>query len=185
VARYSRSKFAILGLLTLGPCSGYDIKKYTEEILSHFWRESYGNLYKLLGRLAAEGLVRRRIERQRGRPDRIEYSITEAGRQAFHAWLEQPAEHEVLRSELLLKLFFGDQIPRARVVEHLQAYRSRQQETLETLRQADRGLDEVEAASNTPYLRMTLRRGLLMGEARLAWAEECLEELSGTVKEGA
>ena len=74
MARMSKSKWAILGILSMGPNSGYDIKKFTEEVLSHFWRESYGNVYPLLARLLAEGLVSRQTERQKGRPERWKWS---------------------------------------------------------------------------------------------------------------
>ncbi|MDH3629255.1 MAG: PadR family transcriptional regulator, partial [Acidobacteriota bacterium] len=44
----SSSRYAVLGILTLEPMSGYDIKKFIETSVAHFWRESYGNIYPLL-----------------------------------------------------------------------------------------------------------------------------------------
>ena len=53
--RASTSRFAILGVLSLGAMSGYDVKKLIERSIAHFWNESYGQIYPSLNRLAAEG----------------------------------------------------------------------------------------------------------------------------------
>lgn len=178
MARDSKSKYAILGILTLAPASGYDIKKYTEEIISHFWHESFGNLYTLLRRMLEQGLVSSRTEPQSGKPNRIVYSITEKGRHAFHAWLEQPAAHEILRSELLLKLFFGNQLTPDLLRGHLEAFRTWQLSILEILQAAQKELDSEQENAGLLFRKLTLRRGLIMGEARIRWADECLEALA-------
>src|SRR5262249_61796934 len=75
----STTEYAVLGMLAMGPGSGYDLKKRIEGSVAHFWSESYGQIYPILSRLAAEGLIARRLERQKGKPDRHVYSITAAG----------------------------------------------------------------------------------------------------------
>ncbi|MGH9601902.1 MAG: PadR family transcriptional regulator, partial [Terriglobales bacterium] len=45
------TRFALLGLLSLGPQSGYDLKKRMEQSIAHFWSESYGQIYPTLRRL--------------------------------------------------------------------------------------------------------------------------------------
>lgn len=57
--RTSQSRFALLGLLNLGPMSGYDLKQLIGWSIGHFWREGYGQIYPTLKDLEAEGLVRR------------------------------------------------------------------------------------------------------------------------------
>ena len=52
-------KFALLGILSLCPGSGYDIKKMVESSIGYFWSESYGRIYPLLEQLMKEGLIRR------------------------------------------------------------------------------------------------------------------------------
>ena len=34
------TQYAVLGLLTMQPRSGYDIKRFVESTISHFWHES-------------------------------------------------------------------------------------------------------------------------------------------------
>ncbi len=177
----SRSRYAVLGMLTVEPMSGYDIKKFIETSVAHFWRESYGNIYPLLNRLSEEKLVRRRTERQSGKPDRHVYSLTARGRTEFLDWLTEPVDEEPVRSELLLKLFFGRHLENERIEEHLGNFGERQGRTLATLRATREMLERHH--SDHPDLRywlLTLRRGELVARARLQWARESLDEFAKT-----
>lgn len=53
----NRSRYAILGALTIRPMSGYDIRQFFAKSVSHFWDESYGQIYPILKGLHSEGLV--------------------------------------------------------------------------------------------------------------------------------
>ena len=57
MARISRTRFAVLGSLTLGDRSGYDLKREIERRMSAFWAESVGQIYPTLKHLQNEGLV--------------------------------------------------------------------------------------------------------------------------------
>src|SRR5256712_13582840 len=77
--RANTSRYAILGVLSRRPMSGYDVKKLIERSIAHFWNESYGQIYPILNRLAAEGLAERRRGRQGARADRPVYSLPPYG----------------------------------------------------------------------------------------------------------
>ena len=67
----STSRYALLGMLSIRPMSGYDIKKLIEASISNFWTESYGQIYPILKTLVAEKLVTRTTAetiRQTGSP---------------------------------------------------------------------------------------------------------------------
>ena len=49
----NKTKYAILGLLSLAPMSGYDIKIITDNSIGHFWNENFGHIYPVLGRMEA------------------------------------------------------------------------------------------------------------------------------------
>jgi PadR family transcriptional regulator, regulatory protein AphA len=85
MAKGNRSKYAILGLLSWDPMSGYDIKTAVEQSISNFWNESCGQIYPMLKRLAAEGLAATSVEKQVGKPDRYVYALTEKGCKALQA----------------------------------------------------------------------------------------------------
>ena len=107
----NRSEYAILGMLSLRPMSGYDIRKTVEQSIAHFWNESYGQIYPTLRRLATRGFVVRRVGDANGRSDRQVYALTKRGQTRLREWLIEAPESRPFRNELLLKLFFGRHAP--------------------------------------------------------------------------
>ena len=169
----------LLGLLTIESMSGYDLGLTIRSSVGHFWNESYGQIYPNLKKLAAEGFVSSRTERQKGKPDRHIYSITGEGREHLAAWLAVEPQSEIPRNELLLKLFFGAQVP----AEILIGYVERMVETERALVLKFAQVEEEEIAANqqypdAPYWKMAARFGQLELEAHLRWPEETLVELN-------
>lgn len=175
MARANKSKHAILAMLSLGPRSGYDIERDLRRSVSHFWNESYGQIYPTLKALAAEGLATVHEEPQEGRPDRKIYTITGRGKESLQRWFEAPPEPPPVRNEMLLKLFVGWQAPadvlEAHVSELLE-YFSRELEQFEVY---ERFLKE-QARENPDalYWLITVRSGQLYMQARRQWCEETL-----------
>lgn len=177
--RSSTSRHAILGLLSLGPMSGYDLKKLVERSIAHFWSESYGQIYPILNQLAAAGLAERRRETQRGKPDRHVYSLTSRGREELARWLAHPAPPEPFRSELLLKLFLGGAAPVSASASHVEHYRNHQRQLLDTYARIERGLrKDMRGHPDLPYWLITLRYGQRRARAMLAWCDETLAALT-------
>src|SRR5207248_3612231 len=123
-SRSIKSRYALLGMLSIRPMSGYDIKKLIEASISNFWSESYGQIYPTLKQLVAEKLVTRTVKKQTGKPDRHVYALTPAGRRRLREWLAQAPTPSVARNELLLKLFFGEEIPLDASLAHIAAFRA-------------------------------------------------------------
>jgi DNA-binding PadR family transcriptional regulator len=176
----NRSQYAILGALTLGPMSGYDLKQFTDESVRHFWAESFGQIYPILRRLEAEGLV----ERQPGLPasgrERIVYAITNAGRAALARWVGEPARHEVGRVEVLLKLFFARNGPPGTAERLLRAFRAEHAARLERYAEVERRLRaERGAFADLPYWLATLSYGRHTSSALVTWCDESLAALEG------
>jgi hypothetical protein len=57
------SRYAVLGMLSMGLKTGYAMKKHVERNLGHFWSESYGQIYPVLRQLVADGLATCKEER--------------------------------------------------------------------------------------------------------------------------
>jgi PadR family transcriptional regulator AphA len=169
---------ALLGLLSLEPMSGYDIRQMISRSIGYFWSESYGQIYPGLKRLAAEGLVVKKTERGKGSPDRHVYSLTTAGQEQLRKWLKLPAAREVPRDELLLKLFFGANAPVKVSQSHVQAYLELQEGRVRTYAALRKKL--LKEAANDPQLPfclITLSRGRHASEAAVRWCRETLKEL--------
>jgi PadR family transcriptional regulator, regulatory protein AphA len=169
---------ALLGLLSLRPMSGYDIRALIPQSIGHFWSESYGQIYPALKRLAAEGLVERKTEQQKGKPDRHVYSLTAAGRARLRDWLKVPVVPEPPRSELLLKLFFGAQVGPWESREHVKKFMEAQLRALEIYDATAKRLRREHAKdAQLPYCLMTLSFGRHRCAALVKWAKETLKEL--------
>jgi PadR family transcriptional regulator, regulatory protein AphA len=169
---------ALLGLLSLGPMSGYDIKALIERSIGYFWSESYGQIYPSLKRLAAAGLVEKKTERQKGRPDRHVYSLTAAGRAQLRSWLKVPVTEEVNRNELLLKLFFGERVAPGVSREHVRVCLETHERAVKTYTAVARQLRKDSANDpQLPYWLMTVNFGRIRSAALVKWAKETLKEL--------
>lgn len=114
-------KTTCLGVLALGPASGYEIRKAFEEgPFAHFAEGGYGSIYPALARLTEEGLVEGRTEEQTKRPDKKIFQITDTGRQALIAALSATQSVEdKLKSDFLFGLFFTDFLPRDHIRKSL------------------------------------------------------------------
>jgi PadR family transcriptional regulator, regulatory protein AphA len=174
---------ALLGLLSMGPMSGYDIRALISESIGHFWSESYGQIYPGLKRLAAAGLVEKKTQRQKGRPDRHVYSLTEDGRARLRDWLKLPVVEEVPRQELLLKLFFGVHVSPGVSREHVTAFMEEHEKALKVYSAVAKRLRKEEADDpQLPYWLMTLNFGRHRSAALAKWSRETLKELEGLEK---
>lgn len=170
----SRTRYAVLGALTLGPMSGYDIKRLADESLAHFWAESYGQIYPILKQLAGEGLIRPRGRGAR----RSEFALTAKGRRSLRTWLVQPPLMPAVRIELLLKLFFARQIPAAETTRLLKEFRTSTRAWVAQLNTIEADLQRTRAQHpDLPYWLMTVRYGMHVSRAAIRWADETLAEL--------
>ena len=111
--------YAVLGQLSAGPRSGYEIKSLLEDGAAHFWHASYSQIYSELRRLSELGLASEEHVRQDARPDKRVYTITPDGRDALDSWLREPWGLASLKDESLVKLTLADPLPPALVADEL------------------------------------------------------------------
>ena len=181
--REAKSKYVILGMLSIRPMSGYDIKKGIEESISNFWTESYGQIYPMLKSLVAQKLVTKTVERGSGKPDRHVYALTEQGRRELRRWLTEGVVPKVERNELLLKLFFGEEVETAANIELVEQYREHQRQLLEKYKVIEKEIKARYADdSNLPYWLTTVSYGQHVTQALLRWCEETLTKLHRMAK---
>jgi PadR family transcriptional regulator, regulatory protein AphA len=181
--RISSSMEVLLGLLTIEPMSGYDLGQMIQESIHHFWNESYGQIYPNLKRLASGGLVTRKTQKQKGKPDRNIYSITKKGRERLQRWLQVEPQPEVPRNELLLKLFFGSNASPQTIRGYVEQMIGRERAVLERFAFIEREVAKNADYPDAPYWQMALRFGQIELEAHMRWAEETLAALRKIDKE--
>jgi DNA-binding PadR family transcriptional regulator len=181
------SRFAILGLLTNCPMSGYQIRQLVQWSVGQFWSESFGQIYPALRALSANGLVVRqpepkgskRAKQSINRRPRHVYAITEKGRRALAHWVGTPFHPQVPRNELLLKLFFGANVPVSGSKAQIERFRQMQLQSLEVFDATEqRLLAEQGSNPQLPYWLITLDYGRQTRRAAVAWCDASLSTLN-------
>jgi len=163
---------SLLGLLSLGPMSGYEMRQMMERSTANFWTESYGQIYPALKRMVKDGLATVEEQSKDGRAKKV-YKLTGEGERRLRAWLGVEAKPQVL-----LKVFFGDQALRGAIAAQVVAERERCEEALERYEATVLRM-EVEHARHPamPYWRMAARCGMAHAKATIAWCDETFAEL--------
>lgn len=100
-------KTIILGFLNEGEMSGYDIKQFFSNSIGFFYDASFGAIYPALRKLEEDRLVTKREIIQSGKPNKILYSMTDAGKEIFQKEMMTPIQPPIVRSDMLVKLFFA------------------------------------------------------------------------------
>ncbi|MFN8160697.1 MAG: PadR family transcriptional regulator [Solirubrobacterales bacterium] len=168
----SPTAHVILGMLNLGPRSGYEIKARVEGSTRFFWAVSYGQIYPELRRLEAAGLIEG-TSAPRGERKRTIYELTPEGRGELERWLRTPPRTFELRDEGLLKLFFSGAVEPADAARTLAAMREGHLATVEQLR----AIEPDAAARGDGYPLRVLRFGVAYHEWVAAACEEMEREL--------
>jgi PadR family transcriptional regulator, regulatory protein AphA len=170
----SKTAYVILGMLSLGRVTGYDIKSLVDVSTRFFWAASYGQIYPELAKLEELGLVRGERDDEDGRR-RKRYRLTPAGRRALREWLTSPEPlHIELRHEGLLKFFFSDALEPEERLEQVRRMRAAHEEIATKLRAIE---DAAEESDEKTCPRLTLEWGI---EYHDSVADSC-REMEGRV----
>jgi DNA-binding PadR family transcriptional regulator len=165
-------RYGILGLLSREPLHGYEIKQRFEELLGGTWEVNIGQVYTTFQRLERDQLIQ--PLGSRGDRGKLSYAITEAGRQAFERWLDQPAEHpQQLREDIYVKLLLAARLANGRLWHILNGQRR-------VCLQQLHDLGELEARARREGrtdLALMLAGAILHTEADLKWIDACAEQL--------
>ncbi|MFB0919353.1 MAG: PadR family transcriptional regulator [Oscillospiraceae bacterium] len=175
-----KTKYVLLGLLAHSPQTGYSIKKSIEFEYSHFWQESYGQIYPTLKMLVAEGLaVPSDLSDSEAGRGQIVYTITVAGRSELKKWLSEPPDVEKIRYEILLKISFGANIEPEVLLGHLDDFIERNEKTV---RELDGFLEVFHAlkahGDDHTYNKLTALCGKYVYTAMRDWALDAKQVIS-------
>lgn len=162
----------ILGLLSLAPMTGYDLKKHFDSSINHFWNADKAQIYRTLAHLVRDGLATVKTIRQENYPDRQEHHITAAGRRALLEWLAAPLDAQPGREAFLGRVFFAGELERGAVLELLSARRSESLALLEEYRMQRREIGPAAETERRAFLMAaTLDNGIRHVEAELEWLD--------------
>ena len=175
-AALSTTEFSVLGLLSHGEHSGYDLKKAAEAGVGYVWTAAKSHIYAVLPRLVEDGYATTRRVAQERRPDKQVYRITARGRRALKEWIEEtPTASDPDRNPLLLKLFFGDHSSPEVLAEQVRERREAMEQLKAELNEIDARLGESERDF---YSNLTRRYGHRYADAIIRWAKEVERDLA-------
>ncbi len=113
----------LLGLLTRGPASGWDLKTRLDKDPSVGWDAELAQIYPALRRLLRGGFVSMKRRRSTKGPARCEYRLTPQGRKEFASWLAEPPEFLRAKNSSLARLAFLERGTPEKKLEWLRSYR--------------------------------------------------------------
>ncbi len=176
--RKNVSRYVLLGLLDGRPMSGYDIKKIVEVSIRDFWSESFGNIYPTLKKFVKDELAEKTVKKTAGRPDKIVYSITSAGRKELTDWLIEPYEQRQIRDEFLVKFLFGHLLPIENTIRFVETFQHSLEERIGWYNESIIDLKQLKLDNRKDLLEyLAIRQGFLVMESRLSWCTEALNSL--------
>jgi PadR family transcriptional regulator, regulatory protein AphA len=173
---------AILAFIEFEPMSGYDLKKFFDASVAHFWSATQSHIYKSLEGLEKKGWAEARTIQQEGKPNRKEYQITNEGRTELRRWLVTPLPMEPVREACLVQIFFSHFSTNEEIAALFEIRMKQIKEQIHTLRTvAQAAIDEnakkvgIERARQ--LWQITLDYGINYYEFELAWHEKTLETI--------
>ncbi len=182
-------KHIILGSLMSGPAHGYSLRSaHALKVMEEFGIND-GQLYPLLKKMTAEGLVEKEIEYRDDGPNRHNYNITPAGRVEFIAWLkgtdeeERGFRYEMIRKDGFLNkcMYFGfleADFSAEKVIRQIL-------ETELTIDDFTKAYEDMKSRNFDSLHLMIVRYCIMSQETRLRWLIELKEELktgSGSIR---
>jgi PadR family transcriptional regulator AphA len=174
-------KHALLGFINYCPMTGYELKKFFDTSVAHFWNAELSQIYPALKAMESEGLVEMKVEVQEDRPNRKVYSITDSGRRELLDWLAKPADREQVREPILIKVFFGSSLPKQELIEVISKCADETRLMVAYLEYAHKFTDKfVEALGlqhEALFWQLTIDCGLRIHRAELEWAEEAVRQI--------
>jgi DNA-binding PadR family transcriptional regulator len=185
-------KHALLGVLAARPMSGYELSQFFDSSTGWVWSAPHSQIYPLLAKMQADGVVV--VENQiRGRRlNRKVYSLTPSGLDELTEWIGSIHLPGPSRDSMLVQALLFDMIDADLAVAVLEDFKSRQ----ETIARDSRAHAARLAAHDTPLLRERLKSRppeqheriaalkahvfegqAQVAETRLRWAEKGIQIL--------
>ena len=169
---------AILGFLDYQPMSGYDLKKFFDQSVSHFWSATQSHIYKALENLEKDGMVESEVIQQEGKPNRKQYQITDAGRAELRHWVSTPLPITGAREAWLIQIFFAHNLTNEEIINLFKKRIENLRVSLSECQLAQTNIDENYKQVGVKRLRdlwqMTLDYGISHYENEIAWLEKQL-----------
>ena len=177
---------AILACLTEQPMTGYELAKTFDVSIGFYWKANHQQIYRELTKLKDRGHVEANEVVQTGKPNKLVYTLTPAGRAALRHWAARPSTPASMKDELLVKLYALDAVDLEPLRDDLMA---RLEHHRDRFAHYERILNKLfpdgtaTSVADTGKL-LGLRIGLRHERTVAEWCEEAIEALSAISRPG-
>jgi DNA-binding PadR family transcriptional regulator len=170
---------AILACLTECPMTGYELAKTFDSSIGFFWKADHQQIYRELSRLRDRGHIQGREVVQSGKPNKLVYTLTAAGRDAFRHWAARPSIPPSIKDDLLVRIYALDSVDieplRTDLMARLEHHRDRYERYERIL---NKRFPQGTAAPADMGKLLGLRIGLRHERVVAEWCEEAITALS-------
>ena len=166
---------ALLTSLLEKPSTGYELANRFDRSIGYFWQATHQQIYRELGRMVTAGWLMAQDCPEADKRRKKIYQVLPAGREELRRWAGKPQESGDHSQALLIKLRAEAVIGPLGLREEVLRLVEQHQAMLETYRQIEQR--DFSSASLTRAQRLqyvVLRRGIMLEESWLAWADELL-----------
>ena len=173
-------KHGILGLISYGSLSGYEIMTVFRDSLNHFWTAQTSQIYRELQTMQKAGWISETHVVQTGKPDKNVFSITPAGRDELLRWLRDDALPANTRLPFLMKTFFMGEMPVEENLAYFKAMRDDRvfpDEGEKASADAEMYRRAIEHPEKALYWKFTIEFGRMYEKMQREWCEYCIREL--------
>lgn len=173
----------MLGMLR-EPHSGYDIKKEFDKSLRNFWRAELSQIYPLLQRMRADGLLGSKESESDIGPTRRIYKRTAKGRRELLSWLADGPTVGTERIAYLAQVYFladlGDASEALKFMQRLRDYMAEWLRLLEDTEAEWQACDPRypdALPDHEFYAQLTLEYGLSKVRANVEWCDNAIAKI--------
>jgi PadR family transcriptional regulator, regulatory protein AphA len=173
-------EYAILGLLSWQPMSGYDLKKLIAESNVMYWSGNNNQIYRALVQLHEAELVAYQVQQQESLPAKKIYSITDKGEAELRNWVLSTPEVLEIRNTFLVQLAWADRLEDDELDELLESYEAEVGLQLRMQEQnKQRGIDMPGRTQRETMIWENISENIHMTyENELAWVRGLRKELN-------
>ncbi len=171
---------AIMTALLEDNMSGFELARAFDASLGFFWRATHQQIYQELKKLADKGLLRSQTIPQAGKPKKIVYSITLAGRTTMARWVFETSKVQEAKDDLFVKLYNLSSENLSHMLAEVELRREQAMKRLYLYEQIRRAhyRDPETLPTRRKGIYLALGWGIQQGEQFLQWCDEALELLS-------
>ncbi|MFI8093240.1 PadR family transcriptional regulator [Streptomyces sp. NPDC086080] len=168
---------AILTALLEKPSAGLELTRRFDRSIGYFWSATHQQIYRELGKLEAEGLIRALPSEHPARGQKKAYEVLPAGREELARWTAASQDPKPHRDVMLLRLRAAAVVGTEGLQADLRRHRELHERQLETYREIERR--DFPPGKDGPQDRLrhlVLRAGIDLETFWTQWLDHALSE---------